>query len=187
MGRQTHPLHLLKQQWDVIDALWDDGRCLMHPQSLAQSAIYLQIWANGEGKSGKSLVLCQPGSQGTPRVYSSRRRRSDPLYLGRAVTTGPHTRGRSLSWGVWTGSVQPWNHAPAWQERLPQCGTACSGVRHAHLLCTSCASPWWSLPTAITLRPAHDWRGRRVCPPAAHGTAARSGVRRPRHVLLQHA
>jgi hypothetical protein len=41
-------LHLLKQQRDVIDALCEDDRCLMHPQSLAQSAIYLQIWANGE-------------------------------------------------------------------------------------------------------------------------------------------
>src|SRR5262249_49790153 len=44
-------------------------------------------------------------------------------------------------------------------------------LRHAHLLCTSSAFPWLSLPTAITLRPAHDWRGRRVCPPAARCSA----------------
>src|SRR5215475_14356019 len=41
----------------------------------------------------KALVLCQHGSQGTPRACSSRRSRGDPLYLGRAATTGPHTRG----------------------------------------------------------------------------------------------
>jgi hypothetical protein len=41
-------LHLLKQQRDVIDALRDDGGYLIHLQSLAQSRIYLQIWANGE-------------------------------------------------------------------------------------------------------------------------------------------
>ena len=46
--RQTHPLHLLKQQWDVIDAFRDNGRDLIHPQSLTQSGIYLQIWANGK-------------------------------------------------------------------------------------------------------------------------------------------
>src|SRR5215468_107447 len=46
--RQTHPLHLFKQQRDVVDALRDDRRYLIHLQSLAQSGIYLQIWANGE-------------------------------------------------------------------------------------------------------------------------------------------
>jgi hypothetical protein len=56
----------------------------------------------------KTLVLCQPGSQGT-LAFSSRRRRGDPLYLGRAVTTSPQTRGRSLSWGVWTWSAPPRN------------------------------------------------------------------------------
>src|SRR4030095_2911384 len=50
----------------------------------------------------KFLVLWQRGSQRTSLAYSSRRRRGSPVYLGRAVTTGPHTRGRSLSWGVWT-------------------------------------------------------------------------------------
>jgi hypothetical protein len=44
--RQTHPLHLLDQQRNVIDALRDDVGYLVHPQSLAQSGIYLQIWAN---------------------------------------------------------------------------------------------------------------------------------------------
>jgi hypothetical protein len=77
---------------------------------------------------GKPLVLCQPGSQGTSRTYSSRRCRGSPVYLGRAVTTGPHTRGRSLSWGVWTGAAQPRHHYPATQERRPHCGTACYGV-----------------------------------------------------------
>jgi hypothetical protein len=40
----------------------------------------------------KTLVLCHHGSQGTPRACSSRRRRGSPLYLGKAVTTGPQTR-----------------------------------------------------------------------------------------------
>ena len=44
--RQTHPLHLLDQQRNVIDALRDDVGYLVHPQSLAQSGIYLQIWEN---------------------------------------------------------------------------------------------------------------------------------------------
>src|SRR5262249_16063345 len=46
--RQTHPLHLLQQQWNVVDALCDDDRYRVHPQSLAQSGIDLQIWANRE-------------------------------------------------------------------------------------------------------------------------------------------
>jgi hypothetical protein len=53
--RQTHPLHLLKQQRNVVDALCDDSRYLMHAQSLAQSGIYLQIWANQESQSSSSL------------------------------------------------------------------------------------------------------------------------------------
>jgi len=44
--RETHPLHLLKQQRDVVNALCDEVGYLIHAQSLAQSAIYLQIWAN---------------------------------------------------------------------------------------------------------------------------------------------
>src|SRR3989475_6550910 len=46
--RQTHPLHLLEQQRNVVDALRDDVGYLIHAQSLAQSGIYLQIWANRE-------------------------------------------------------------------------------------------------------------------------------------------
>jgi hypothetical protein len=123
----------------------------------------------------KALVLCQHGSQGTSRAYSSRRRRGSPVYLGRAVTTGPHTRGRSLSWGVWTWSAQPRHHYPAAQERRPQCGTACYGVRHAHLPCTSCTAPRWSLPMTTTLRSAHVWTGRRACSSAAHCSTWHSG------------
>jgi hypothetical protein len=123
----------------------------------------------------KSLVLCQHGSQGTPRACSSRRRRGDPLYLDRAVTTGPHTRGRSLSWGVWTWSAQPRHHHPAAQERRPQCGTACHGVRHARRPCTFCTSPRWALPMTTTLRPAPLWTGRRACPSAAPCSTWHSG------------
>jgi hypothetical protein len=47
-------------------------------------------------KADKALVLCQHGSQGTPLACASRRRRSDLLYLGRAVTTGPYHRGTAL-------------------------------------------------------------------------------------------
>ena len=44
--RQFHPLHLFEQQRNVVDALGDDVGYLIHTQSLTQSAIYLQIWAN---------------------------------------------------------------------------------------------------------------------------------------------
>src|SRR2546430_13319358 len=44
--RQLHPLHLFEQQRNVVDALRDDVGYLIHAQSLAQSGIYLQIWAN---------------------------------------------------------------------------------------------------------------------------------------------
>src|SRR5215510_4613877 len=74
---------------------------------------------------GKTLVLCQPGSRGTSRAYSSRRRRGSPVYLGRAVTTGPQTRGRSLSWGVWTCAAVVRHDNPALQELRPHWGTAC--------------------------------------------------------------
>src|SRR5262249_20600524 len=43
----THALHLLKQQRNVIDALRENNRYRIHPQSLTQSGICLQIWANG--------------------------------------------------------------------------------------------------------------------------------------------
>src|SRR5215471_9560067 len=67
----------------------------------------------------KALVLCQPGSQGTPRAYSSRRSRGDPLYLGRAVTTSPQTRG-----GLCPGAS---GHVP------PLCGTTILLRRSADL------------------------------------------------------
>src|SRR5262245_56766741 len=38
---------MLKQQRNVVDALRDDRRYRMHPQSLTQSGLYLHIWANG--------------------------------------------------------------------------------------------------------------------------------------------
>jgi len=41
-------LHLFDQQRNVVDALCDDVGYFMHAQSLAQSGIYLQIWANRE-------------------------------------------------------------------------------------------------------------------------------------------
>jgi hypothetical protein len=37
---------LFEQQRNVVDALRDDVEYLIHAQSLAQSGIYLQIWAN---------------------------------------------------------------------------------------------------------------------------------------------
>ena len=43
--REIHPLHLFKQQGNVVDALGDDVLDVVHPQSLTQSPIYLQIWA----------------------------------------------------------------------------------------------------------------------------------------------
>ena len=123
----------------------------------------------------KSLVLCQPGSQGTPLAYSSRRRCGSPVYLDRAVTTGPHTRGRSLSWGVWTCAAVVRHDNPVLQERRPHCGTACYGVRHAHLPCTSCTSPRWSLLMTTMLRSARVWTGRRACSSAARCSIWHSG------------
>ena len=38
-----HPLHLFEQQGNVVDALGDDVLDVIHPQSLTQSSIYLQI------------------------------------------------------------------------------------------------------------------------------------------------
>jgi hypothetical protein len=37
--RQFHPLHLFKQQWNVVDALGDNMLDVIHTQSLAQSSI----------------------------------------------------------------------------------------------------------------------------------------------------
>jgi hypothetical protein len=46
--RQSHPFHLRQQQRNVVDALCDDALYLMHPQSLTQSGISLQICPNGK-------------------------------------------------------------------------------------------------------------------------------------------
>src|SRR5215470_18043418 len=48
-------------------------------------------------------------------------------------------------------------------------------LRHAHLPCTSCTSPRWSLSTMTTLRSAHVWTGRRACSSAAHCSTWHSG------------
>ncbi len=61
--RQTHPLHLLQQQRNVVDSLRDDVRYLMHAQSLAQSGIYLQIWANGKYIIASRQFLAQSVSK----------------------------------------------------------------------------------------------------------------------------
>jgi len=45
-------LPLFDQQRNVVDALCDDVGYFIHAQSLAQSGIYLQIWANREVKWG---------------------------------------------------------------------------------------------------------------------------------------
>src|SRR2546423_4408616 len=55
--RQTHPLHLLQQQRNVVDSLRDDVRYRIHAQSLAQSGIYLQIWANGKSSCSATAIL----------------------------------------------------------------------------------------------------------------------------------
>src|SRR5467141_535869 len=46
--RQSHPFHLRQQQRNVVDALCDNALYLIHPQSLTQSGIYLQICPNGK-------------------------------------------------------------------------------------------------------------------------------------------
>src|SRR2546426_2529119 len=45
-GGQTHPLPLLQSERHIVHSLRDDGRYLVHAQSLAPSPMYLQIWAN---------------------------------------------------------------------------------------------------------------------------------------------
>jgi len=109
----------------------------------------------------KALVLCQPESQRTPLVCSSRRRRGSPLYLGSVVTPSPQTRGEVAVLGrlaMCRPTAEP--HS---------CLTGASSsrghrlsIRYAHRPFTSCASLCWSLPTMPTLRPAHVWTGRRT-------------------------
>src|SRR5712664_3868838 len=55
--RQSHPLHLFEQQRNVVDALGDDVRYLIHAQSLTQSGIYLQIWANRQSSFRPKMVF----------------------------------------------------------------------------------------------------------------------------------
>src|SRR5713101_7402029 len=62
--RQTHPLHLFDQQRNVVDALCDDVGYFMHAQSLAQSGIYLQIWANREPESRMMRQVSSPVRRG---------------------------------------------------------------------------------------------------------------------------
>src|SRR5262249_25023527 len=46
--REMHPLHLFKQERNVVNAFCDDAGDSIHPQSLTQSRISLQIWTNRE-------------------------------------------------------------------------------------------------------------------------------------------
>ena len=41
--REMHPLHLFKQERNVVNAFCDDAGDSIHPQSLTQSRISLQI------------------------------------------------------------------------------------------------------------------------------------------------
>src|SRR2546427_11446695 len=45
-GGKTPPLPLLQSERHIVHSLRDDGRYLVHAQSLAPSPMYLQIWAN---------------------------------------------------------------------------------------------------------------------------------------------
>src|SRR5262245_32588410 len=54
--RQAHPFHLRQQQGHVVDALCDNALYLMHPQSLTQSGIYLQICPNGKASVSRTGV-----------------------------------------------------------------------------------------------------------------------------------
>jgi hypothetical protein len=67
--RQINPLHLLQQQRNVVNTLRNDGRYCMHAQSLAQSPIYLQIWANGE-EFGKTLKKKTVGVMDNASVHT---------------------------------------------------------------------------------------------------------------------
>ena len=87
-----------------------DTKPLCHVAQMIVALSGVSLWPLS---GGKSLVLCQHGSQGTPRACSSRRRRGSPLYLGRAVAPGPPRGVRSLSWGVWPCAAPPSSPTPA--------------------------------------------------------------------------
>ncbi len=61
--RETHPLHLLEQERNVIDALRDNTLDCIHTQSLAQSPIYLQIWANRKFQCGTMAHMLKERQQ----------------------------------------------------------------------------------------------------------------------------
>lgn len=63
------------------------------PCNMGQATIEFPRVRVSQISGDTTLVLCQPGSQGTSLSYSSRRRRGSPVYLGRAVTLGSQIRG----------------------------------------------------------------------------------------------
>ena len=67
-----------------------DTKPLCQRAQAGVALIGVSLWSISDGKT---LVLCQRGSQRTSLLCSSRRRRGSPVYLGRAVTLGSQTRG----------------------------------------------------------------------------------------------
>src|SRR5262249_40079809 len=57
--REMHPLHLFKQERNVVNAFCDDAGDSIHPQSLTQSRISLQIWTNRERDVKKVVHLIE--------------------------------------------------------------------------------------------------------------------------------
>src|SRR6266851_170281 len=102
----------------------------------------------------KALLLCQHGGQGTPLSGSSRRRRGSPLYLGRAVTPGPQTRGEVAGRGRLDMFHTTKEHQSCWAGAPTAMWHCVSRALHARLPVTPCASPWRSLPTTIARRMA---------------------------------
>src|SRR5215475_12314744 len=162
-----------------------DTKLLCHVAQMSIALSGVSLWPLS---GGKSLVLCQPGSQGTPRAYSSRRSRGDLLYLGRAVTTSPQTRG-----GLCPGAS---GYVP------PLCGTTILLRRSAYLtvaplvtVCNTHVNGSRPAPHHAGLCPRRPRAGlhmsglggTRTHPrhAAAYGPVARGVVRRPRHALLQ--
>src|SRR5215475_9531466 len=73
-------MHLLEQQRNVVDALRDDVGYLLHAQSLAQSGIYLQIWANRQldiptNVYSRTTDLLKPNAAPQPRPEAAAQRR----------------------------------------------------------------------------------------------------------------
>ena len=80
--REMHPLHLLKQERNVVNAFCDDAGDVIHPQSLTQSPIYLQIWTNRESELGASQI---------PRK-ARRKRFTDDVFLSHNTKDKPAVR-----------------------------------------------------------------------------------------------